>query len=147
MAILNREENSNRNVNSDVEHTILGPESAFDGKLTFDGKVRVDGNFRGEIHTKDVLFVGKTAKINAELHIGRIIINGEVRGNVKAAGAIEIKSTGQLYGDVETPSLIIEQGAIFEGSCKMKNLTAGKVMPIARQEIAKDNSAQKTKQA
>ena len=46
-------------------HTILGPEAAFDGKLTFQGAVRIDGKFSGEIVTEDVLVVGESAEVTA----------------------------------------------------------------------------------
>ena len=100
-------------------HTILGKESKFSGKLTFEGAVRIDGMFEGEIVTDDLLLVGPTAQVRAQLRVGTVIIHGSVAGDVIAKGSVEIKSPGRLKGNVVTPSLVIEKGVVFDGSCKM----------------------------
>ena len=103
-------------------HTILGPEAAFDGKLTFQGAVRIDGKFSGEIVTEDVLVVGESAEVTATIRVGSLILNGLLRGNVHAKKAVELHAPARLYGDIETPQLVIHSGVIFEGHCKMENL-------------------------
>jgi cytoskeletal protein CcmA (bactofilin family) len=105
-------------------HTVLGPEASFDGKLTFQGTVRIDGAFSGEIITDDVLVVGKGAKIKAEVHVGSLYLDGEINGNVVSKNSCEIHAPGVLRGNVHTPSITIERGAVFEGSCHMTNLGA-----------------------
>jgi len=94
---------------------LLGKGTEFDGKLIFEGSVRVDGKFKGEIYTKGILIIGEGATVHADT----IIISGEVHGNLKASNRIEIRSTGRLYGNMKTSTLIIEEGVIFEGSCQM----------------------------
>lgn len=116
-------------------HTILGPEAAFDGRLTFQGAVRIDGKFSGEIVTEDVLVVGESAEVTAIINVGSLILNGLVRGNVRAKKAVELHAPARLYGDIETPQLVIHSGVIFEGHCKMENL--GKERP----EILKGGDA------
>jgi cytoskeletal protein CcmA (bactofilin family) len=108
-------------------HTILGPEAAFDGRLTFQGAVRIDGKFSGEIITEDVLVVGESAEVTAIVNVGSLILNGLIRGNVRAKKAVELHAPARLYGDIETPQLVIHSGVIFEGHCKMENL--GKERP------------------
>jgi cytoskeletal protein CcmA (bactofilin family) len=114
-------------------HTILGPEAAFDGKLTFQGAVRIDGKFSGEIVTEDVLVIGESGEVTANINVGSLILNGLVRGNVRAKKAVELHAPARLYGDIETPQLVIHSGVIFEGHCKMENV--GKNAP--RPEILK----------
>ena len=103
-------------------HTILGPEAAFDGKLTFQGAVRIDGKFSGEIVTEDVLVVGESAEVTATIRVGSLILNGLLRGNVHAKKAVELHAPARLYGDIETPQLVIHSGVVFEGHCKMENI-------------------------
>ena len=103
-------------------HTILGPEAAFDGKLTFQGAVRIDGKFSGEIVTEDVLVVGESAEVTATIRVGSLILNGLLRGNVHAKKAVELHAPARLFGDIETPQLVIHSGVIFEGHCKMENI-------------------------
>ncbi len=125
MAVLKREEFvpvSEVNVN-DV-HTILGPESSFEGKLVFDGTVRIDGNFKGQIKTDNVLVIGQGARVEATIEVGSIVVNGEVIGDVTAKQLVEIHAPGKLRGNISTPQLMIAKGVIFEGSCKMEAAVA-----------------------
>jgi len=99
----------------------LGEGTDFKGVLTFEGTVRIDGKMEGEIHTKDTLIVGESAVVSAEINVNTIAISGVVRGNITATGKIEIQRPGKLFGNVKTPSLRIEEGVIFEGSCSMSH--------------------------
>jgi cytoskeletal protein CcmA (bactofilin family) len=103
-------------------HTILGPEASFEGKLTFSGSVRIDGSFQGEIFTDDQLTVGEGAEVTAQVNVGQLHLNGTLRGNVKAKKAVVLQMPARMYGDIETPSLIIHQGVVFEGCCKMERI-------------------------
>jgi cytoskeletal protein CcmA (bactofilin family) len=105
-------------------HTILGAEAAFDGKLVFQGTVRIEGKFTGEISTDDVLLVTETAEVVASVNVGTLVLNGTLRGNVRAKRVVELQAPARLYGDIETPSLIIHAGVMFEGNCKMESMAA-----------------------
>lgn len=110
-------------------HTLLGKGSEFEGKLTFEGQVRIDGKFSGQIFTKDTIVIGDGAKVQAEINAGTVIIHGTVEGNVKATALIELKQPGRVKGNLETPSLSMDRGVIFEGSLKMENLGGAKQPP------------------
>ncbi len=112
--------NDNFTVNVDNVHTILGAESTFEGHLTFQGTIRIDGNFKGEIATKDVLVIGQGAKVEAEIKVGAVVINGTVRGNIIAENSVEVHAPGRIYGNITTPVLTIDRGVIFEGQCVME---------------------------
>lgn len=128
MAMLKREEDVVRG--GDV-NAVLGRGTEFEGKLTFEGEVRIAGKFTGEIFSKDRLQIDDGAKIKAEINAGTVIVYGEIVGNIKAANLVELKSTARVRGNIETPSLVIEKGVIFEGSCKMENLgKGGSVTPL-----------------
>ena len=103
-------------------HTILGPGSEFEGKLTFEGEVRIDGKFSGQIATKDKLVVGERAKVMAEISAGTAVVNGTVEGNIKASSVVELSATARVKGSIEAPSLQMARGAVFDGNCKMENL-------------------------
>jgi len=123
MAMLKREElASNPAVASDL-NALLGRGSEFEGKLTFEGTVRIDGKFTGTIVTNDTLVVGEGAKISAEIACGSLIVHGEVQGNVRAKNGIELHQPARMRGNLESPAIMIEKGVIFEGQCKMENLT------------------------
>ena len=100
--------------------TLLGRGSEFEGKLSFEGTVRVDGKLSGEIFTDDVLVVGEGAEVNAEINVGAIIIEGTVRGNIHAKRSVEIRTPAKVRGNITTPSLYIEKGVMFDGTCQME---------------------------
>lgn len=110
-------------INPADAHTILGREAKFSGKLVFEGAVRIDGRFEGEIFTDDLLLIGPGAEVSAQINAGSIIINGSVDGDIIAKGSIEIKAPGRLRGNVTTPALIIEKGVMFDGTCRMAEIT------------------------
>ena len=101
-------------------NAFLGKDTDFEGKLSFSGAVRVDGIFKGEIFTEGTLIVGETAVIQSDIHASRIIISGEVRGNISAAKRIEMLASGRIFGNIQAPTLTMDEGAIFEGNCHMK---------------------------
>jgi cytoskeletal protein CcmA (bactofilin family) len=94
------------------------------GELTFDTHFRVHGKFSGEVKTEGELIVGEGGEVEGELQVGQVIVSGIVRGTIQASRRIQITSTGRVFADVETPSLIVEDGATFEGHCAMSRDTA-----------------------
>ena len=100
-------------------NAFLGEGTSFKGTLTFEGTVRIDGRLEGEVFTKDTLVIGEGAQVNAAIHAGVVEIGGTVHGNIAAERKVEIRASGRLYGNISTPSLVIEEGVVFEGSCTM----------------------------
>ncbi len=99
--------------------TFLGKETEFEGKLTFHGTIRIDGHFKGEISADGSLIAGKGAMIEANMHISYILISGEIHGNIIADHRIEIHPLGKVFGDIQAPTVVIDEGGIFEGNCQM----------------------------
>lgn len=132
MVMLKRDEPSN--ITGAPNDLLLGRGARFEGKLSFEGTVRIDASFVGSISTNDVLVVGEHARIDAEISCGTIVIHGEINGNVKAKTAVEIHHTGKVRGELETPSLSIEKGALFQGAVQMEPRTkaaSSKVTAVA----------------
>ena len=100
----------------------LGKETVFEGKMTFEGIFRLDGKFEGEVFESGTLIVGETAIVKGKVALNTIIINGLVEGDVYAKARVEIHSTGKVVGTIFTPILIINEGGILEGNCKMKGM-------------------------
>jgi len=100
----------------------LGKGIEFEGRFSFAGAVRIDGKFSGEICSSGTLIVGESAVVKSQIHVADVIINGEVHGDISAENKIEIGAPGKLFGNIQTPKLATEEGAIFEGNCKMGDL-------------------------
>jgi cytoskeletal protein CcmA (bactofilin family) len=106
--------------------------ATFRGEMEFEDTMRIDGKFNGKIHSKNELIVGESAHIEGDIHVGRIAISGTVVGKIVADTRVEIHRNGKVYSDIETPALIIEEGAIFQGNCVMGDKKgAGNVTNIA----------------
>lgn len=106
-------------INPADAHTILGKESRFSGTLAFEGAVRIDGRFEGEVITDDLLLVGPGAEVRATLRVGTVVINGSVEGDIHASCSVVVKAPARLKGNVITPTLVLEEGVTFDGSCQM----------------------------
>jgi cytoskeletal protein CcmA (bactofilin family) len=99
--------------------------ASFKGELDFEDTMRIDGKFNGRITSKNELIVGDSAQIDGDIHVGRIAISGTVVGKIVADQRVEIHRNGKVYCDIDTPALIIEEGAIFQGNCVMGEKSKG----------------------
>src|SRR5438874_12703523 len=105
--------------------------ASFKGELEFEDTMRIDGRFNGKILSKNELIVGESATIEGDVHVGSVAISGTVIGKIVAAQKVEIHRNGKVYSDIDTPALIIEEGAIFQGNCVMGDKKPGNVTNIA----------------
>lgn len=111
--------------------SILGEGMEFVGDVSFADGLRVDGVIRGKVRSEGSLIIGARGRVEAEVVIRRISINGELRGTVQASDRIEIHKEGKVYGELYTPCLIIEAGAVFEGKCNMSEARASGTPPTS----------------
>jgi cytoskeletal protein CcmA (bactofilin family) len=93
--------------------------SHVNGELRFQTSFRVDGKLDGTVVSDGDLIVGDGGEVEGDLRVGQIVISGTVRGTIRAAKRVHISPSGKVFADVDTPSLIIEDGAVFEGRCSM----------------------------
>lgn len=114
MALLKRDDGAANDLKA-----LLGAGTIFEGKLSFEGAVRIDGKFNGSITNGDMLIVGEGATIVAEITCESIVVCGEVTGDIRARNSVELRPQAKVRGDIETPSLIVERGALFEGHMEM----------------------------
>jgi cytoskeletal protein CcmA (bactofilin family) len=89
------------------------------GELQFDTHFRVHGKFTGEVTTEGELIVGEGGEVEGEVRVGQVVVSGTLRGSIQASRRVHITATGKVFADVDTPSLIVEDGAFFEGRCAM----------------------------
>jgi len=106
--------------------------SQIEGKYTFSGTVMLNGKFTGEIVTNDTLIVGEKGVINANIRAGQALVSGEVVGNIQASERVELKRTARVFGDVEAPIIVVEEGVLFEGHCRMAKMNQITEVPRAR---------------
>lgn len=103
-------------------NALLGPGSTFEGKLTFEGTVHINGTFVGEIRSKDTLVIGAGGRVQGEVHVGTLIVDGELSGTVRALHLVELHAPARFRGSLATPALVVERGAVLEGTSRMEQL-------------------------
>lgn len=101
------------------------------GEASFKSLLRIDGRFSGRITSPTgTLIVGAGGTVDANIEVAVATILGTVNGDIISTQRIELGRAGKLNGNIQTPSLMIEQGAVFEGSCKMVQAKAATEKPI-----------------
>lgn len=99
---------------------LLGAGAEFEGTLVFQGRIRIEGRFRGQIRSEDILILGPSAVVEADVRVGALIVRGgTLRGGVRAKQLVEIYAPARVHGDIEAPQVYLEKGAVFEGQCTM----------------------------
>jgi cytoskeletal protein CcmA (bactofilin family) len=93
-------------------------DTEFKGDLKFQGSFRIDGRFKGHILSDSILIVGEQGFVEADIKVGHIIVNGEIRGTIQATDRAEINSRGRIFGTLVSPKLIVEEGAYLEAQCQ-----------------------------
>jgi cytoskeletal protein CcmA (bactofilin family) len=111
----------------------VGGGTVVTGEANFKALMRVDGNLSGRItSTGGTLIVGANGKVDANIEVAVAQIHGTVNGDIIATQRLELGRAAKITGNVQTASLMIEPGALFEGSCKMIKSTAAVTAPATQ---------------
>ncbi|HEX8164068.1 MAG TPA: polymer-forming cytoskeletal protein [Pyrinomonadaceae bacterium] len=103
----------------------VGGASTLAGEINFKGMMRVDGRLSGRVNSPDgTLIVSSGGRVEAQVAVAVAKINGTVEGDITAAERIELGRTARVSGNLQTPALVVEEGAIFEGGCRMTSAPA-----------------------
>jgi cytoskeletal protein CcmA (bactofilin family) len=105
--------------NGDRGITFLGKDTRFEGKLRFQGTMRIDGHFKGEVSAQGNLIVGESALIEGDLKVSYASVSGEVHGNITAEQRVDLHAPSKVFGNIQSPAVVMEEGVIFEGTTKM----------------------------
>jgi len=112
--------------NANAKH-VLNSDVEIKGTLKFTGELTFDGKLDGDITSEGILNVGDNAVVKGNLNVNSVVLRGKINGNVTAAERIEIKAKTELFGDVRSAKLVIEEGVTFVGKIEVN---PNKVAPI-----------------
>src|SRR4051794_1175287 len=102
----------------------VGGGTVVTGEANFKAMMRVDGHLSGRVSSSSgTLIVGANGKVDANIEVAVAVIHGTINGDIIATQRLELGRAAKVNGNIQTPSLIIEQGAIFEGTCKMLQMS------------------------
>lgn len=108
-----------------------------EGKLETTGTFRIDSTVKGSIASDDTLILGEHASVQGQIVSNRVVIAGRFDGTIQAKSRVEIQASAVVTGEVQTPCLVIEPGAVFDGQCHMLAATeAAKPVTIPIRSVA-----------
>ena len=111
---------------SGATSAFLGKGTKITGKLAFEGTVRIEGHVEGEIAAQDTHTIGEGALVKAKITGTSIIVQGQVTGDITARTRLELRAPSKMTGNINSPNLVIHEGAIFEGQCTMGGADAAR---------------------
>lgn len=105
--------------NNAVIDTIIGEHTTVTGSIESDSSIKVEGRIEGDIKAAGDVTILVNAVVVGNIWCENMILAGTVTGNIYAKNNLHLESTARLKGDVEIHSLVTDEGAVFEGNCKM----------------------------
>ncbi|HXG92357.1 MAG TPA: polymer-forming cytoskeletal protein [Blastocatellia bacterium] len=121
---------------------LLGKGVEVSGEIHFSDTFHIEGKVAGKLVSETgTLVIEETGRVEAEVNVGVCIVRGALEGNINAQSRIEISKTGRVGGDLMTPVLLIEEGAVFNGSVGMSQGASSR----ASEEIRLVESQEKTR--
>lgn len=107
--------------NTDQIDTIIGKNSKIEGKITTNGTIRIDGTLDGDLFVQGNVIIGESGRVNGNVECFNIELSGTITGNTVSKEQLRITNSGKLLGDIVVKSFIVDENAVFEGSCTMKS--------------------------
>jgi cytoskeletal protein CcmA (bactofilin family) len=110
-----------RDLREGVVSGFVGGGTVVSGDAEFKGMLRIDGRFSGRVRSeKGSLIVSAGGVVEANIEVASAKINGTVNGDITATGRVELGRSARVHGNIQTPALVIEEGALFDGNCRMQ---------------------------
>lgn len=97
----------------------IGKGTVLEGNIETSGNIRIDGRIMGNIKSKAKIVLGGSSLVDGNVTAQNADIEGTVKGKVEIADLLVLKATATVHGDISTGKLVVEPGAVFNGTCKM----------------------------
>ena len=131
-----------RDLRDGVVSGFVGAGTVVSGDAEFKGMLRIDGRFMGRVRSeKGSLIVSAGGVVEANIEVASAKINGTVNGDIHATGRIEFGRQARVRGNIHTPALVIEEGAVFEGNCRMQTQAKPEAADSAKAEAPRTSNA------
>jgi cytoskeletal protein CcmA (bactofilin family) len=118
--VVSDSENIARDIKEGRLSGFVGHGTTLTGETNFQMMLRVDGHLTGTVTSEGgTLIVGTNGQVDANVAVSVATVNGSVTGDIIATEKIQLGRTAKVVGNIATPRLVMEDGAILEGSCAM----------------------------
>jgi cytoskeletal protein CcmA (bactofilin family) len=122
--------------------TLIGQGTTIEGQMKCQSSLRIDGKFHGEIEATGNVVIGEHGIAESNIHAREVIIAGKVLGDVTTKGHLMIMSSGQLHGNYAGPSIIIHEGAVFNGESRIEKIEPLSMMQESESSTSHKNNKQ-----
>ena len=99
--------------------TVIAEDIEFKGTLKFKNSLKIKGKFEGKIFSDGHLIIGRESNTSAEINATTVSVSGNINGKIKAAKKIELYKKSKTSADIVAPEIVMESGAVFNGTCIM----------------------------
>jgi cytoskeletal protein CcmA (bactofilin family) len=101
-------------------NTMIGKGTVVQGDMRVQNSIRVDGKVNGNITSTDTVQIGKEGEVEGHIHARHALLAGRVSGNILTQGKVLLETKAVVLGDIRAARLVVEEGAVFNGKCTMK---------------------------
>ena len=120
-------------MNGTGNKNVLSSDVEINGTLKFSGDLTFEGKLEGDIVSDGALQLGDSTVIHGNVSVGSVVVRGKINGNINAKEKIEIKAKAELFGDIKSSKLVIEEGVTFVGKTEVNpNKSAPTPVPPPR---------------
>ncbi len=98
---------------------IIGAGSRFEGRLRVNGNLRIDGKYESTALEAEAVTIGRQGRVKTKIKAGTVVVEGVFIGAIKASIRVILLPTARIHGDISTPEMIIQNGVVWEGSCRI----------------------------
>lgn len=129
----------NEEAGNDSAAGLIGKGVEVSGDILFSGALRVEGHVKGSLVSESgTLIVEQAARVEARIDVGICIISGIIEGNLNAKSRVEVHKTARVRGDITTPVLLVEEGAVVNGNVGMGSKTGSNSVEAIRPRDAEE---------
>lgn len=111
--------------------TVLGEFTSFNGNIESEGSIKILGKVEGDIKASGDVYIEPTSTVTGNVYGSNVYISGTINGNVLSKGILHLMTQAKLLGDIEVNSIVTDEGAIFQGNCRMIELNKDENVSIA----------------
>lgn len=111
--------------------TVIGSDTQIVGSITSTGVVRIDGRLEGDVQSESDVVVGEKGHLKGKVVARNMSVAGEVHGDLRLRGRLEILASGKVFGEIRVSALAIEDGGMFRGKCDMGKTSAADAESVA----------------
>lgn len=103
----------------DADTTVIAFNTTWKGEISSEGTVHVHGRFEGAITARDGIIIGEQANVDARLNANAVVVAGNIKGTIRCDARFEVLPTGHVTADIQSPTLVVHEGAVVAGQVRM----------------------------